>query len=122
MDQRRCRVCEETKPLSQFPSRNRVRPTGTYVVYAWECKKCKRTRVRNQKYSVPEGYVPPQRCPICRKTLPKGRGLHYDHDHETGEFRSALCGNCNALLGFAQDSPIILRSALRYLRKHSGTS
>ncbi len=51
-------------------------------------------------------------CQVC--TLPTAE-LHWDHDHETGEFRGWLCHSCNVALGLFKDSPLILKSALQYL-------
>ena len=55
------------------------------------------------------------RCAIC-KAIPE-RGLCVDHNHKTGHNRGLLCHNCNAGIGFLQDSPKILKSALAYLSK-----
>ena len=61
-------------------------------------------------------------CGICGRhadAVPRRkqdvRGLHVDHDHDTGLVRGLLCLNCNGGLGQLQDSPSILRAALRYL-------
>jgi len=40
---------------------------------------------------------------------------HFDHDHDTGNFRGWLCGRCNRALGLLGDNPGILRKALAYL-------
>jgi len=55
-------------------------------------------------------------CGICGRTKQKsGRALAVDHDHNTGEIRGILCGNCNLMLGYAQDSTEILQRAIDYL-------
>jgi hypothetical protein len=54
-------------------------------------------------------------CAICKNPPSKGKRLVIDHDHESGEVRSLLCGKCNPLLGFANDNPEILRRAAEYL-------
>lgn len=62
------------------------------------------------------------RCAICRRhesELPSSRKygqLCIDHNHKTGKVRGLLCGNCNGLLGFADDHPERLEEAIRYLR------
>ncbi len=38
------------------------------------------------------------RCDICN--LDRGRTLHIDHDHKTGENRGLLCNSCNRALGW----------------------
>lgn len=56
------------------------------------------------------------RCAICGTTEPSNAGrFHVDHNHISGEVRGLLCSSCNMGIGKLQDSPIILRSALKYL-------
>lgn len=55
-------------------------------------------------------------CAICRAVLESGYRMHVDHDHETGAVRGILCNSCNMGLGKFKDSPLLLESALRYLR------
>lgn len=60
-------------------------------------------------------------CAICRtaSTATKGgRRLAVDHDHKTGKVRGLVCMKHNALLGCADDSEVILLSAIDYLRRH----
>lgn len=54
------------------------------------------------------------RCPICHAS----KRLIVDHDHVTKQFRAMLCRNCNLMIGFAQENPVILASAIAYLAKH----
>jgi hypothetical protein len=65
-------------------------------------------------------------CSICGKQetaidtrINDVRALAVDHNHETGKVRGLLCTNCNMMLGSAQDSIDILKSAITYLEKHS---
>jgi hypothetical protein len=56
-------------------------------------------------------------CAIC-KLPPRGRWgrLHVDHCHKTGVVRGLLCFRCNAMLGHAEDNPIVLQAVIDYLR------
>ena len=54
------------------------------------------------------------KCKICK--IPEGKkALSVDHNHITGKVRGLLCNNCNSLLGYAKDNPIILQLAIDYL-------
>ena len=55
-------------------------------------------------------------CAICSATLFRGRSLHVDHSHQTGQVRALLCGGCNVGLGAFRDSPELLEKAAKYLR------
>ena len=54
-------------------------------------------------------------CAICKSPNTNSRGWHTDHCHTTGFVRGILCSNCNPMLGYANDSPSILVSAIAYL-------
>ena len=47
--------------------------------------------------------------------------LAVDHNHETGEIRGLLCGNCNRGIGNLQDSTKILTKAIDYLKNHASS-
>lgn len=46
--------------------------------------------------------------------------LSVDHDHQTKKVRGLLCRKCNSMIGFANDNPIILEMAAKYLKEHNG--
>jgi hypothetical protein len=52
-------------------------------------------------------------CAICHRATK----LVIDHDHTTGRVRGLLCDFCNKGIGFLQDSPVLLSSAIQYLGK-----
>ena len=54
-------------------------------------------------------------CAICQTIEPGLKGWSTDHDHETSQTRSILCGLCNAGIGCLKDSPDILRKAADYI-------
>ena len=55
-------------------------------------------------------------CAICGVDR-IGRNMPVDHDHQTGEIRAILCGNCNRGLGMFMDNPQTLRLAADYIEK-----
>lgn len=56
-------------------------------------------------------------CWICSKPNVPGKSLNIDHDHETGQVRGLLCGNCNTALGLLREDPHIVLRAYEYLNK-----
>ncbi len=58
-------------------------------------------------------------CAICGIRSPgKDRTMWcVDHDHDTGDVRGLLCGQCNAGIGNLRDDPIIIERAAQYVRK-----
>lgn len=59
-------------------------------------------------------------CAICGKPDEvEGRRMAIDHNHDTGEVRGLLCGNCNRGLGNFQDNIEMLEKAKDYLVKYS---
>lgn len=64
------------------------------------------------------------RCAICgidSNEVVNGKNTRFavDHDHETGDIRGLLCGNCNRSLGGLKDSPQLLQNAISYLNQHT---
>lgn len=59
-------------------------------------------------------------CFICGER-PTGTGnrsmLHVDHDHDSGEVRDLLCGNCNTSIGTIREKPEIARKIADYLER-----
>jgi hypothetical protein len=59
------------------------------------------------------------KCAICENYFKNTRSAHVDHCHTTGKIRSILCSKCNTGLGLFRESQLYLKSAQKYLQKHS---
>lgn len=117
-----CILCKVVKPFSDFhSSSSRVDGVGVYCRACFTDKyyRSRRSLIIEKRYGLSEGeYMRMHRrqggrCLICRKkTLKK---LYVDHDHKTGAVRGLLCNRCNMGLGYFNDNPEDLKSAVRYL-------
>lgn len=118
-----CIRCQEWKPEAEF-YRNR-RCSDGLLPY---CATCCRDRVNKQKTGLSRAEVDAivtvqGGCAVCGSTEHRGRNWVVDHDHRCcpgsyhcGQcFRGVLCSHCNAALGFAKDSPDVLRALADYL-------
>lgn len=100
------------KKLSQESIRKRTLATSGERAYQWKGGMNMQTRKK---------YAPrpkPEQCEICNifgKDLKKG--LCYDHNHKTGEFRGWICMHCNFALGNVKDNIEILLAMIEYLKK-----
>lgn len=88
----------------------------------WHAKpKLDRQASRSYKYGItPEDFkqmfeTQQGKCAICNEEPKTKRGLHVDHDHETGKVRGLLCHGCNVALGSFKDVTL-LNKAIEYLR------
>lgn len=61
-------------------------------------------------------------CAICRRPFPSSKGTHFDHNHETKQWRGALCANCNQGLGQFKENIQTLQNAIDYLKFWSSPS
>jgi hypothetical protein len=65
------------------------------------------------------------RCAICAgeiffdARLHRRKAANLDHCHASGHRRGVLCNCCNMAVGFLQDDPARLASAIRYLQAHT---
>jgi hypothetical protein len=59
-------------------------------------------------------------CAVCGQPPQKLR-LAVDHDHDTGQVRALLCGECNRALGCIHDDPARLRALADYLDRYTDT-
>lgn len=127
-----CTKCGQVKELSEF-SKNRHNKSG----FNYRCKACERERIMQWKVENPDkqrdsrlrrnygisldaydqllqeqGGV----CAICGTDNP-GSNTRFmvDHNHDTGEVRGLLCGNCNRGIGLLGDNISTLSKAITYL-------
>lgn len=133
-DVRRCKDCDQVKPISEF---YKPRPDNSRRTCK-ACQNARRTELARQRgrtdeialasrerklrgYGLTlEGYDVMLRdqdgvCWICECPERGDNHLAVDHDHETGEVRGLLCGRCNRGLGSFEDDPERLRRAALYL-------
>ena len=59
-------------------------------------------------------------CAICKREIflrkkNAADSAALDHNHDTGQVRGLLCGNCNKALGQFYEDPVLLRAAATYI-------
>ena len=142
MTTKKCSVCKEERDLSMFynsvTSKDckgyRCKLCDTEARKKWErenadrARKSRRGRNLKAKYGITiEEYdtiLEEQggRCAICgshsNESAFHTEFFAVDHCHETGRIRGLLCNNCNRALGFLKDDPVVVSSALTYLKTH----
>lgn len=93
-------------------------PAHTKRTTSAGCNECQAEYMKKYRRRGYRGYVQLAYCEICFITpADTGKPLVTDHDHETGLVRGTLCHHCNLLLGHADDNLVILRNAMRYLKR-----
>lgn len=139
---KRCRVCGENRPMSDFWADKRARDGKQN-----SCRVCNKAASDAWKKANPEKHLAYRRrrserakaewrnwaygitheeydallkmqggvCALCGRP-PKTRSLAVDHDHSTGVVRGLLCLPCNTALGKLGDSIETLERAIDYLR------
>lgn len=119
MATRRCNVCKEEKPVTEF-----FRQAATKSGYQSRCKTCdyRRKRIQRVGLTVEQfDVLDLSACEVCfvRLTNEASSRPHLDHCHTTGKFRGVLCVRCNIALGQVNDDVGRLRALIAYLEKHS---
>lgn len=120
-----CLACRRDLPMVEFgPSVNsKDGRAGT-------CRSCENKRRTTAKHGLTreqKAEIARQQggCLICRRTAPSGKGWVMDHDRSccSGDKscakcrRGILCHWCNSALGYAMDSPELLRRLADYLEQ-----
>lgn len=102
----RCKSCVKERNANWY-SRNKgkVQIRATMNVYGLSMDEAVRVRSLSE-------------CEVCGSG-PGKKGLHVDHDHETGEVRGVLCHGCNLAIGNVNDNPDRLRALADYLEAHN---
>ena len=79
---------------------------------------------RNYKYNVTKEFLielynkQEGKCAICGEEPKTKRGLHIDHNHETGQVRGLLCHGCNVALGSFKENLDVIANAIKYLKEN----
>ena len=117
-----CIKCGVSKPLSEFHNLKH----GKDGKHSY-CKECLIHYVGTRQYRVKynmsredrEELIQKQnrQCAICGYFFKSEKHTHIDHCHTTNKVRGILCTHCNVALGLLKDSPEILKSAIKYLKK-----
>lgn len=118
---KKCSSCGKRKKVEQFHKHSRTK--DGLQSYCKACQKKKKAqwhkdnpeRYRNQNLKKRYGITVEQvdemveavggRCPGCLRIT---EDWHVDHNHDTGEVRGVLCGNCNRAAGLVGDNPAIM--------------
>ena len=144
METKTCKLCGETKPITEFHPNGSRRPG-----YRTRCKKCYGNTYgtwydshKQEKHDAYKKWADAHPSERRERRLGRLYGmnleeyqnmydaqngncaicgkhedkLHVDHSHDNGEVRALLCGNCNRGIGIMQDDISILESAINYLK------
>ena len=76
-------------------------------------KKDYQNKYQLRKKEAVAGRKKPEQCEVCGAM----GTICFDHNHETNRFRGWICTRCNTALGYAKDSPELLRRLADYLEK-----
>ena len=63
-------------------------------------------------------------CAICAEVFSiKKMSLKpfVDHNHKTGEVRELLCLNCNSIIGYSREDVLVLKAAIKYLKRYESS-
>jgi hypothetical protein len=140
---RTCKICSQTKPLTEFYQTVR---NGEPYGYHGKCKSCyvkkqqeKYDPIKKRDENLKRVYgigideyntlleQQNHRCAICESIDPKGRKsgrgggvdvFYVDHDHKTGKIRGLLCNICNRTMGYVGENSSVLEEMIKYLQKH----
>lgn len=104
-----CRECHKKQCRVRWHSRTPIEKQASRVklLYGLEPEQYK------EMHKAQQG-----KCAICNEEPNTKRGLHVDHNHETGKVRGLLCHGCNVALGSFKEDVTRLNKAIEYLRSN----
>lgn len=129
-----CKKCAHEHMQANY-AKPEFRERRYAVDAAYRAANLDRIRARNlKKYDItPEQYdhmydLQNGRCAVCANEGPRfGSGadggatrhnvLCVDHNHETHKVRGLLCHRCNRAIGLLGDDRLLMRAAIKYLRR-----
>ena len=110
-DTKRCKSCDEVKPLIAFPKQ-----WGYEKGVMNTCKKCRNYDKDIRNKILRTAPKKPTKCDCCG-VEENGKLLHLDHCYKTEKFRGWICMNCNSGIGKLGDNLTGVKKALDYLTK-----
>lgn len=108
------RLCKKD-PEAQRLKQRRLRVSNPEAFKAQELKKRYGMSLGEFKSILQEQR---SRCAICEKQIDQDTAC-VDHNHDTGIVRGLLCCICNTGLGHFRDDPVIVQSAVYYLKERN---
>jgi YesN/AraC family two-component response regulator len=120
---KKCTICGDQKPLSEFYKDNARKDK-----HQSKCKPChEKAKVKSRlgaygltKETYSELFKNQNGCcAICQIAFENTKHTHIDHCHTTNKVRALLCHGCNTAIGLFKESPEILKSAVKYLKKYN---
>jgi hypothetical protein len=81
---------------------------------ALSCSSPGATRLKESKYQEQCG-----KCALCGRDLPADfRRAHWDHNHETKQFRGLVHNVCNIIIGYVEVHPELIEKVQGYIHDH----
>jgi len=120
-----CNVCHKLKKTKEFAKNQNA--INNRSVRRPSCKNCRIkmegagvSRTDRTKWLKEKPVNEPFVCPICKKRTIAGvtSKVVLEHDHRTGKPGGWICDSCNTGLGRFKDDVVLLKSAIKFLKKN----
>ena len=114
-----CKICRKQYDIknksnrNNYVSKNREKILRQVLDYSYKRKYGISLDHKNSMIQKQNGL-----CDICNKKMEGSNDFCVDHCHNTNEIRGILCRKCNLGIGHLDDSIDLLKSAIKYLKKH----